>query len=164
VKWRFYANNRTLNEPTQGLYWLPMNPKYRPAIFFGIVFVLMAPYLGFVTYYSQRFPSNQWPAWFTNAIAVWFIANFLIIVVLVKRIFRGQVQVVDPEKARSVVEKSVRTSTRLVIFWSLLFLYGVKETIQGKIPLSRTIPAGAFLLVFIGIFGWGVYRAKRGKV
>jgi hypothetical protein len=139
-----------------------MNPKYRPAIFFGIVFVLMAPYLGFVMYYSQRFPSNQWPAWFTNTIAVWFIANFLIIVLLVNRIFRGQV--LDPEKARSVGEKSVRTSTRLVIFWSLLFLYGVKETIQGKFPLSRAIPAGAFLLVFIGIFGWGVYRAKREKV
>src|SRR5713226_7011816 len=145
-----------------------MNPKYRPAVFFGIVFVLMAPYLGFVMYYSQRFPSNQWPAWFTNAIAVWFIANFLIIVLLVKRIFRrqgqGEVQVVDDaERARSVVEKSVRTSTRLVIFWSLLFLYGVKETIQGKFPLSRAIPAGVFLLVFIVIFGWGVYRAKREK-
>jgi len=121
----------------------------------------MAPYLGFVMCYSQRFPSNQWPAWFTNTIAVWFIANFLIIVPLVKRIFRGQV--VDAEKGRSVVGKSVRTSTRLVIFWSLLFLYGVKETIQGKIPLSRAIPAGVFLLVFIGIFGWGVYRAKREK-
>jgi len=139
-----------------------MNPKYRPAVLFGIVFVLMAPYLGFVMYYSQRFPSNQWPVWFTNTIAVWFIANFLIIVLLVKRIFRGQV--LDPEKARSVGEKSVRTSTRLVIFWSLLLLYGVKETIQGKFPLSRAIPAGAFLLVFIGIFGWGVYRAKREKV
>ena len=139
-----------------------MNPKYRPSVFFGIVLVLMAPYLGFVMYYSQRFPSNQWPAWFTNTIAVWFVANFLIIVLLVKRIFRGQV--LDPVKARSVGEKSFRTSTRLVIFWSLLFLYGVKETIQGKFPLSRAIPAGAFLLVFIGIFGWGVYRAKREKV
>jgi hypothetical protein len=77
-----------------------MNPKYRPAMFFGIVLVLMAPYLGFVMYYSQRFPSNQWPAWFTNTIAVWFIVNFLLIVLLVKRIFRGQV--VDAEKARSV--------------------------------------------------------------
>lgn len=139
-----------------------MNPKYRPAILIGISFVLMAPYLGFVTYYSQRFPPNQWPAWFTNTISVWFIANFLIIFMLIKRIFRGQA--VDAEKARSAAEKSVRTSTRLVIFWSLLFLYGVKETIQGKIPLSRAIPAGIFLLVFIAIFGWGVYRAKREKV
>ena len=139
-----------------------MNSKYRAAIFFGSVFVLMAPYLGFVVYYSQRFPSNQWPAWFTNTIGVWFIANFVIIVLLVKRISKGQV--VDEEKARSVVQKSVRTNTRLVIFWCLLFLYGVKETIQGKIALSRAIPAGVFLLVFIAIFGWGVYSAKREKV
>jgi len=61
-----------------------MKAKFRPVVFFGIVFVLMAPYLGFVVYYSQRFPSNQWPGWFTNAIAVWFIANFLIIILLVK--------------------------------------------------------------------------------
>jgi UDP-N-acetylmuramyl pentapeptide phosphotransferase/UDP-N-acetylglucosamine-1-phosphate transferase len=139
-----------------------MNPKYRPALLFGIAFVLMAPYLGFVMYYSQQFPPNQWPAWFTNTIAVWFLANFLIIFLLVKRMFRGQA--VDAEKARRAAEKSVRTSTRLVILWSLLFLYGVKETIQGKIPLGRAIPAGVLLLVFIGIFGWEVYRAKREKV
>src|SRR5580704_667070 len=81
---------------------------------------------------------------------------------LVKRIFRGEA--VDAEKARNLVEKSVRTSTRLVIFWSLLFLYGVKETLQGKFPLSRAIPAGVFLLVFIGIFGWGIYCAKRDRI
>jgi di/tricarboxylate transporter len=131
-------------------------------VFLGITLALMVPYLGFVMYYSQRFPSNQWPAWFTNTIAVWFIANFLIIILLVKKIFSGQV--VEEEKAHSVVEKSVRTSTRLVIFWSLLFLYGAKETIQGKFPLSRANLAGVFLLVFIGIFGWGAYRAKREKV
>jgi hypothetical protein len=77
-----------------------MNLKYRPAMFFGIVLVPMASYLGFMMYYSQRFPSNQWPAWFTNTIAVWFIASFLIVVLLVKRIFKGQV--VDAEKARNV--------------------------------------------------------------
>jgi hypothetical protein len=140
----------------------PVNPKYRASILIGIVFVLMAPYLGFVVYYSLRFPSNHWPAWFTNTIALWFIANFLIIMLLVKRIARGQG--VDAEKTLSVVEKSVRISTRLVIFWSVLFLYGVKETIQGKISLSRAIPAGVFLLVFIGVFGWGVCRVKREKV
>jgi hypothetical protein len=138
-----------------------MNPKYRPAIFFGIVFVLMSPYLGFVMYYSQRFPSNQWPAWFTNTIAVWFIANFLICVLLVKRIFRGQV--VDPQKARRASTIVQIVVSYLLIVWSVGFLYGVKETIQGKFPLSRAIPAGAFLLFFIGIFGWSLYRARRGK-
>ena len=138
-----------------------MNPKYRPAILFGIVFVLMAPYLGFVMYYSQRFPSNQWPAWFTNTIAVWFIANFLIIMLLVKRIFRGQA--VEPQKARRASAIAQIVGSYLLIVWSGFFLYGAKETIQGKLPLNHAIPAGAFLLFFIGILGWGLYRARRGK-
>lgn len=138
-----------------------MNPKFRPAILCGIAFVLMVPYLGFVIYYSQRFPSNQWPAWFTNTIAVWFIANFLIIMLLVKRIFKGQA--VEQQKARRASAISQIVSSYLLIVWSVLFLYGVKETMQGEIPLNRAIPAGAFLLFFIGIFGWGLYRARRGK-
>jgi hypothetical protein len=138
-----------------------MNPKHRPAILFGIVFVLMAPYLGFVMYYSQRFPSNQWPAWFTNTIAVWFIANFLIIVLLVKRISRGQT--VEPQKARRASAIAQIVGLYVLIVSSVFFLYGAKETIQGKIPLNRAIPAGAFLLFFIGIFGLGLYRASRGK-
>jgi len=138
-----------------------MNPKYRPAILFGIVFVLMAPYFGFVAYYSQRFPSNQWPAWFTNTIAVWFIANFLIGVLLVKRIFRGQAE--EPQKARRASAIAQIVGSYLLIVWSALFLYGAKQTIQGKLPLNRAMPAGAFFLFFIGIFGWGLYRARRGK-
>ena len=80
---------------------------------------------------------------------------------LTRRIFRNQV--VDVEKARAVEEKATRTSTRLVIFWSLLFLYGVVEAVRGEFPLKRAIPAAALLVLFIGIFGWGLYRAKRGK-
>jgi hypothetical protein len=138
-----------------------MNPRHRPPIFLGIVFVLMAPYLGFVMYYSYRSPSNQWPTWFTNTIAVWFIANFLLIMLLAKRIFSGQV--VEPQKVRRASAIAQIVSSYLLIVWSLLFLYGVEETIQGKLPLNRAIPAGAFLLFFIGIFGWGLYRARRRK-
>ena len=45
----------------------------------------------------------------------------------------------------------------LVLVWSVLFLYGVKGTVQGKYPLARVIPAGAFLLFFISVFGWAIY-------
>jgi hypothetical protein len=146
------------------LYWLPMNPKYRPAVFLGMVFVLMAPYFGFVMYYSRRFPTNQWPSWFTNTIAVWFVANFVAVMLLVRltrRLFKNQI--VDVAKAQAFAEKALRTSTRLVIFWSLLFLFGAVQTVRGKIPLERAIPAGAFLLFFIGLFGWSIYRAKQRK-
>ena len=61
-----------------------MNPKYRPAFILGMVFVLMAPYFGFVIYYSQRFPPNHWPSWFTNAILIWFIVNFVTLMLLMR--------------------------------------------------------------------------------
>jgi hypothetical protein len=142
-----------------------MNPKYKAAIFLmGMVFLLMAPYFGFVIYYSQQFPSNQWPSCFTNTILIWFVANFVAVMLLV-RLTRSMFinQVIDAEKARVLAEKAVRRSVRLVIFWSVLFLYGVIQTVRGKIPMERAIPAGAFLLFFIGLFGWSLYRAQRGK-
>jgi uncharacterized protein YybS (DUF2232 family) len=138
-----------------------MNRKHRPVILFGIAFALMAPYLGFVMYYSRRFPSGQWPTWFTDTMAVWFLANFLLLMLLAKRIFRGQVG--EPQMAQRASSIAKIVGSYLLIVWSLLFLYGAKETVQGKLPLNRAIPAGAFLLFFIGSFGWGLYRARRGK-
>jgi|ERR1700733_6657468 hypothetical protein len=141
-----------------------MNPKYRSILFLAIVFVVMAPYLGFVMYYSQQFPPNHWPSWFTNTIAVWFIANFLALMLavrLTRRLFANQV--VDVAKAQVVSQKSLRMSIRLVSFWSVLFLFATVQTVRGKIPLERAIPAGAFILFFIGLFGWSIYRAKYSK-
>ena len=59
--------------------------------------------------------------------------------------------------------KSLRTITRLVIFWSALLVYGAVKVLQGAIPLQRAMPAGAALLFFIGLFGWSIYRSKRDK-
>ena len=141
-----------------------MNPKYRPAILVAAILVLMAPYLGFVMYYSQRFPPNHWSSWFTNILLVWFTANFLVLFVfmrLMRRMF--PTQPVDPEKARVFGRNAARYSTRLVMLWVGLFFYGLVQTIRGKVPIERAIPAGIFLLFFILLFGWGVYRAKRGS-
>jgi hypothetical protein len=140
-----------------------MNPRQRFAIFFATVLVLMAPYLGFVTYYARRFPSNQWPAWFSDVIGIWFVANFLLLILLFKRIFRGQARVVEPQRARRVIVIAQIIVSYLLIVWSVLFLYGVRETIKGNLPLNRAIPAGAFLLFFIGLFGWSLYRTRRGN-
>ena len=123
--------------------------------------MLMVPYLGFVVYYSQRFPPNHWPTWFTNTIAGWFVANFLLLMLLAKRIFTGQAA--EPQRDRRAFTIAQIVISHLLIVWSLLFLYGAKETIKGEVPLSRAIPAGSFLLFFIGIFGWSLYRARRRK-
>lgn len=137
-----------------------MNPK-RTATFFLMVFAVMAPYFGFVVYFSLQFTSGQWPTWFINTLTVWFVANFLIIMLLVKWLVKGQV--VDPEKAKIAKTQSKAYITRLLFVCSVLFLYGLVETIQGKIPIDRAIPAGIFLAIFMGIFGWGVYHMRRNK-
>ena len=141
-----------------------MNPKYRPVILLVAIVMLMAPYFGFVIYYSQQFPRNQIPAWFTNTLLIWFTANFFALILifrLSRKFFKSRA--IDAEKVRVFTDTAVRTSTVLVIFWSLLFIYGVIKTLQGTIPLERAIPAGAFLLLFIGLFGWSIWRAKRAK-
>jgi hypothetical protein len=140
-----------------------MNPRYRSAIFLGMLLALIVPYLGFTIYYSLQFPSGHGPSWFTNTILIWFTANFLIGTFLFPRLMRRifSNQVVDPEKSRVFLQNVVRYSTRLVILWVGLFLYGLIETIRGKVPIERAIPAGIFLLFFIGFTGWGLYRAKR---
>ncbi len=137
-----------------------MNPK-RTAAFLLIVSAVMAPYLGFVIYFSLQFPSGQWPTWFINTLAIWFIANFLIIMLLVKWLAKGQV--VDAERARIAKTRSKAYVVRLLIVWSVFFLYGLVETMQGKIPINRAIPAGIFLSIFIGIFAWSLHRTKSDK-
>jgi small-conductance mechanosensitive channel len=94
-------------------------------MFVGIPLALMAPYLGFAIYYSQRFPPNHVPSWFTNTLAIWFSANFLIgmlLLRLMRRVFPSQV--VDPEKSRVFLQSMVRYSTRLVILWVGLNILG----------------------------------------
>ena len=105
---------------TPNVYWLTMNQKYRAAPFLGSVLLLIAPYLGFVLYYSQRFPADHWPSWFTDTIAVWFITNFLLLMLLAKRIFRGQV--VEPQRARRASTIAQIVVSYLLIVWGLLFL------------------------------------------
>ena len=147
-----------------------MNPKFRFGAFVGTAFALMVPYLAFVMYFSLRLPQNHWPIWFTNTILVWFVANFLILTLLARRIFKKQAT----EESQGALRTSTKTkpavwimrivSSYLVLLWSVFFLIGVKGTIEGKYVPSRAIPAGAFLLFFIGLFGWSIYRSFQKKV
>jgi Na+/melibiose symporter-like transporter len=147
-----------------------MNPKFRSSsVFLLSAFAVMLPYFAFVVYFSLHLPRNHFPSWFTNTIAVWFVANFLALWLLARRMFRrqeaAQSQEVssNPAKTKFLVWILRIGASYLVIVWSVFFLLGARETIQGKYVLSRAIPAGAFLLLFIGLFGWGVYRSFQRK-
>jgi hypothetical protein len=129
----------------------------------------MLPYMAFVLYFSRRFPSGHWPPWLGNTILIWFVTNFLVLFLLAKKMFKAQG--IGPQNPPGVSTKPqinvwiVRILiSQLLLLWSFYFLQEVKETVQGKLPMNRAIPAGAFLLFFIAIFGWGLYRSLRPKV
>jgi hypothetical protein len=124
-----------------------------------MVFAVMIPYLGFVVYISARYSPGQWPTWLPYTLPIWFTANIGLIALLSRKLLRGGAE--NPERARNAMDTSVRIAIRLTILWSLFFLYGVYGVVRGRFPLNRAIPAGAFLLLFIGIFGWYIYGARR---
>lgn len=145
-----------------------MNQKSRAAILVGTAFALTIPYIAFAVYFSLKFPLNHWPVWFTNILLAWFLANFVVVYLIARRMAKKQL----PATGKSKIQSRKTTAgvwifrifgSYLVLVWSVLFLYGVKGTVQEKYPLVRAIPAGAFLLFFILLFGWGIYRSFRPK-
>lgn len=145
-----------------------MNLKLKPGGFVAIALTLMVPYLAFAVYFSRRFLPDHWPLWFTEILAVWFIANFLVLFLLAKRMSARKVS--DSLASEQVTTRAHVAvwifrifASYLVILWIAFFLHGAIGTLAGRYPLARAIPAGAFLLFFILLFGWGIYRSFRRK-
>jgi hypothetical protein len=136
-----------------------MNPKFRSIAFVGTTIALMLPYVAFVMYFSLRLPQNHWPSWFTNTILIWFVANFLALTLLARRMLKKHVVVESSNtlpsstKAEPAVRIMRIVTSYHVLVWSILILIGVKGTIEGKYALNRALPAGVFLLFFIALFG-----------
>lgn len=145
-----------------------MNPRSRAAVLIGSAVALTVPYVAFVVYFSLTLPKNHWPMWFTNVLLVWFVANFVAVYLIARRMAKK-----NPPPTATLTEQPQKNTTRLwvlravcsylVIVWSVLFAKGVNGTIRGEYPLDRAIPAGAFLLFFILLFGFLVYRSFRPK-
>jgi len=146
-----------------------MAPRSRTSFLVLAAVTLTTPYVAFAVYFSTRFPPNQWPMWFTNVLSVWFLANFVVLFLIGRRLSKKQRPASEIESMPSR-KASVRVwilrifGSYLVLAWSVFFLLCVNGTIRGEYPLNRAIPAGAFLLFFISMFSWGLYRSFRPKV
>lgn len=145
-----------------------MSPKLRFLVFMGIVFALMLPYAAFFVYFFLRLPKDNLPNWFTNTIAIWYIANFLILFVVSRRLFRKQLadwQPVahDPSKAQFILWILRGINGYLLIIALGSFLYAVKAAINGTYLLSRNISVAVLSLVFGTVFAWGLYRSWPRK-
>jgi small-conductance mechanosensitive channel len=140
-----------------------MNNRSKSVTFVAIAFALTIPFVAFAAFFFLRFQQNYWPVWFANTLGIWFVVNFLIMLLVAKKVFRKQ----------NISEKkfvpSSKTGTRLwiirgvigylVFVWSVIFAKGVIGTVRGEYEPARAIPAGIFLLFFILLFGWTLYRS-----
>ena len=83
------TQNLVVHASRKPVYWHAMNPKYKRA-FIVVALVWMAPYFGFVGYYSLQFPLGHWPSWLIFTATSWLIANavgIMPLVLAIKRIF-----------------------------------------------------------------------------
>jgi hypothetical protein len=103
-----------------------MNPRSRAAVLIGSAAALTVPYVAFVVYFSFKLPKNDWPLWFTDLLLVWFVANFVALYLIARRMAKKH----PPPTAKSP-EQSRKNTARLwilravgsylVIVWSVRF-------------------------------------------
>ncbi len=143
-----------------------MNNRSKSIAFVAIAFALTVPLIAFATFFSLRFQPNHLPPWFGNTLCVWFVANFLILLLVAKKLFKKQsiaeekTSVLSPKKSRYLwITRGI--TGYLVLIWTVLFVKGVIGTVRGEYEPVRAIPAGIFLLFFILLFGWAFYRSFR---
>ena len=140
-----------------------MNPRVKLVI---LLVALMIPYMSFFLYFAMRYPSGQLPEWLTNTALIWFSANFTITLVAARAWLRKtESAAVSSPAAQNLGSKrrAIWRGSALVVWWSGLFLYGVVQTVEGKFPLRRAIPAGLFLLVFMVLFSTLIYKERASS-
>jgi len=144
-----------------------VQPKHK---ILALVFGLVLPYFALVMYFVLRMqgrPQEQpLPTWFPYFGMAYLLGTILVVTVISRRIARGA----KPEPAQNVVKSrpAVRIALRawagyLIAVWCGLFLYGAVETIRGKLEWQRTLPAGVFLLIFIGLFSRWLYTDIKSQ-
>ena len=137
-----------------------MTPKVK---ILTLVLALLVPYFVVFIYFAAIRPgqSHQPPPDWLPYFGMAFMLFFMIFAPFAsRRIFR------HARQGSPVREQPAPPSFRggvvaLLLVWSGLFFYGAYGTIMGKFPVRRAIPAGAFLLAFIGLFSWQLYRDNQ---
>lgn len=89
------------------------------------------------------------------------LAGMIVVTLYSRRVYRAARP--QPEKkATSLWLRSARAwIAYLVTIWFGLFLWGAYKTVMGTFEWQRAVPAGAFLLAFIALFSWALYKDFR---
>jgi hypothetical protein len=93
----------------------------------------------------------------------YLLGSIILVTLVSRRIVRGT-QPQTAVQSRPAVRIAVRAWVGyLLAVWCGGLLYGAVETIKGKLEWQRAVPAGAFLLAFIILFGRLLYTDIKGS-
>lgn len=129
----------------------------------ALIFGLALPYLAFVMFFALRILEHPLPTWFPYFGMIYLLGSVILVILVSRRIARGT-QPQTAVQSRPAVRIAVRAWVGyLLAVWCGGFLYGAVETIKGKLEWQRAVPAGAFLLAFIILFGRLLYTDIKGS-
>jgi hypothetical protein len=119
---------------------------------------LALPYMALVLYFVVRNQGRPLPIWFGYFCLSYMLVAMIVIAVFSRKIYRqaSPETVVKPVSAKQWMAR-VWTGY-LIAVWTGLFLWGAYQTILGNLDWRRTVPAAAFLLAFIALFSWSLYK------
>ncbi len=135
-------------------------PLTRENKILALITGILLPYMAFVFYLALRVPQHPLPEWFPFFGGLYLFVALAVVMLVSRRIQRGAPPQ-ETEKARRARKLGRVIVTYLILVWSLLFLYGAYNTLKGDYPMSRALPAGGTLLLFIGLFSWALYRDRK---
>ena len=129
----------------------------------ALIIGLVLPYFAVVMYFVLRIQEHPLPTWFPYFGLTYLLGSMILVTVVSRRIAAGT-QPQTSVQSRPAVRIAVRAWVGyLLAVWCGGFLWGVVETIKGKLEWQRAGPAGAFLLAFIGLFARLLYTDIKGS-
>ncbi len=132
-----------------------MKPKTK---ILTLTFSLILPYLALAMYFALRIQEHPLPTWFPYFGLSYLLGTIVVVMVFSRKIYRDA-QPTAVEKPVSALRWVGRVWVGyLVAVWAGLFLWGTYQTISGNLEWQRAVPAGAFLLAFIALFSWSLYK------
>jgi hypothetical protein len=136
---------------------VPASPKTKVIILF---LCLAVPYLIFVLFFGLKAApgsANPFPPWFPWVVLTYMLSSITLASVLAPRFFRNVPR--PPDAQASPYSNLAKAQTlSLILVWSCFFICGALKTVKGDFLVERALPAGAFLLAFISLFGWSLRR------
>ncbi len=139
-----------------------MSPK-RKVVF--LIFGLILPYMAVVMYFVFPRPGHAHPilpGWFPYFGLSYILGSIVPVMVVSRKTFRNAPQQV-PKKQQALAWLGRAWAMYLVVVWSGAFVWGAYRTAKGDFQMKNAIPAGAFLLAFIGLFSSSLYHDYRAR-